>query len=182
MTESADAERQFVFDRAHGRCEYCLYPERAAMLPFLVGRIISEKHGGSSEVENAAFTCPFCHRAKGADLASIDPETDQLTSLFNPRTQTWSEHFPFGRSRNHPVDPLRSRHSQSARTQQSGPHTRAGNAYRIGHVPVKQSLPPSKRWSPSTAYPPPRSAFRMTFIRRSSPKSHPTAPALSAVR
>ena len=93
MTDSADAERQFVYDRAHGRCEYCLFPECAGLLPFVLGRIISVKHGGSSEVENTVYSCPYCNRAKGSDLASIDRETDQLTSLFNPRTQTWSDHF-----------------------------------------------------------------------------------------
>lgn len=55
--------------------------------------IISEKHGGITALENLALACPYCNRAKGTDLGSIDPETNQLTSFFNPRTQNWSEHF-----------------------------------------------------------------------------------------
>lgn len=87
------ALRQFVFDRANGRCEYCLYPEHASLLAFEMEHIVSEKHGGVTEAENLALACPFCNRAKGADLASIDPETDQLTAFYNPRTQTWHDHF-----------------------------------------------------------------------------------------
>ena len=76
------------------------------MLPFLLGHIVSEKHGGSSDVENLAFTCPYCGRAKGSDLASIDPETELLTSLYNPRTQTWSEHFELDGAEIIPLTPF----------------------------------------------------------------------------
>jgi hypothetical protein len=30
---------------------------------------------------------------KGPNLSSIDPETGNVTPLFNPRLQTWNEHF-----------------------------------------------------------------------------------------
>jgi 5-methylcytosine-specific restriction endonuclease McrA len=85
--------RQLVYDRANGRCEYCLYPEHASLLAFEMEHIVSEKHGGVTEAENLALACPYCNRAKGADLASIDPETNQLTAFYNPRTQTWRDHF-----------------------------------------------------------------------------------------
>ena len=87
------ALRQLVVDRANGRCEYCLYPEHASMLAFEMEHIVSEKHGGVTEAENLALACPFCNRAKGADLASIDPETNELTAFYNPRAQSWREHF-----------------------------------------------------------------------------------------
>jgi hypothetical protein len=87
------ALRQLVYERANGRCEYCLYPEHASLLAFEMEHIVSEKHGGVSEAENLALACPFCNRAKGADLASIDPETGELTPFYNPRTQTWRDHF-----------------------------------------------------------------------------------------
>ncbi len=44
-------------------------------------------------LENLALACPYCNRAKSTDLGSIDPETNQLTPFFNPRTQHWQEHF-----------------------------------------------------------------------------------------
>jgi hypothetical protein len=34
-----------------------------------------------------------CNLRKASDIASYDPETGDLLPLFNPRTQTWSEHF-----------------------------------------------------------------------------------------
>jgi hypothetical protein len=93
MSYISAALRQLVSERANGRCEYCLYPEHASLLAFEMEHIVSEKHGGVSEADNLALACPFCNRAKGADLASIDPETGELTAFYNPRTQTWSDHF-----------------------------------------------------------------------------------------
>lgn len=93
MSYVPNALREFVVDRANGRCEYCLYPEHASLLAFEMEHIVSEKHGGVSEAENLALACPYCNRAKGADLASIDPETNELTAFYNPRTQLWRDHF-----------------------------------------------------------------------------------------
>jgi hypothetical protein len=36
--------------------------------------------------------CAICNRFKGSDIASIDPETGQLTALFHPRRDRWNEH------------------------------------------------------------------------------------------
>ncbi|BAU12690.1 HNH endonuclease [Leptolyngbya sp. NIES-3755] len=30
---------------------------------------------------------------KGSDIASIDPETDEITALYNPRRDRWQDHF-----------------------------------------------------------------------------------------
>lgn len=87
------ALRQLVIERADGRCEYCLYPQHASMLAFEMEHIVAEKHGGVTEADNLALACPFCNRAKGADLGSLDPETGGLVAFYNPRTQVWTEHF-----------------------------------------------------------------------------------------
>ena len=50
-------------------------------------------HGGNDEEGNLAWSCFICNRYKGSDIASLDPQTEQLTPLFNPRTQQWHEHF-----------------------------------------------------------------------------------------
>lgn len=44
-------------------------------------------------MENLAFACFECNRRKGSNIASLDPETGDLTPLYNPRMQEWSEHF-----------------------------------------------------------------------------------------
>lgn len=85
--------RRQVIERAGDRCEYCCFPQRVTLLAFEMEHIISEKHGGMTTLENLALACPYCNRAKGTDLGSIDPKTKQLTPFFNPRTQHWQEHF-----------------------------------------------------------------------------------------
>ena len=87
--------RKQVTKRAGGHCEYCRFPQSVALLSFEMEHIISEKHGGMTVPENLALACPYCNRAKGSDLGSLDPQTQQLTPFFNPRTQEWSEHFLF---------------------------------------------------------------------------------------
>lgn len=93
MSYIPSALRQLVADRAHGRCEYCLYPQEASLLRFQVVHIVPETYGGVTEAENLALACPYCRRAKGTELASLDAETDELTAFYHPRTQTWREHF-----------------------------------------------------------------------------------------
>ena len=85
--------RQKVIERAESRCEYCRFPLAASLLNFEMEHIIAEKHGGSSEEDNLALACPHCNRFKGSDLGSLDSETGILTPFFNPRTQSWGEHF-----------------------------------------------------------------------------------------
>lgn len=87
------ALRKQVIERAESRCEYCHFPQRLTLLAFEMEHIISEKHGGTTTLDNLALACPYCNRAKGTDLGSIDPETNQLMPFFNPRTQTWQDHF-----------------------------------------------------------------------------------------
>ena len=54
-----------------------------------VDHIIAEKHGGATSEVNLALTCSLCNLRKGSDIASLDPETGELTRLFNPRDQSW---------------------------------------------------------------------------------------------
>ena len=79
--------------RAAGRCEYCLFPESASELPFHIDHIIAEKHGGLSKSENLALACFSCNLRKGPNIAGLDPDTGELTALFNTRTDGWSDHF-----------------------------------------------------------------------------------------
>jgi hypothetical protein len=87
------ALRRDVRERAKGCCEYCLLPEEQAFFPHEPDHIIATKHGGQSTAANLALACFDCNRFKGSDIASIDPDRGELTPLFNPRTQEWSEHF-----------------------------------------------------------------------------------------
>ena len=87
------ALRRAVIERADGLCEYCLIHESDTLVGCQIEHIISEKHGGATVLEDLAYSCAFCNRAKGTDIASISPRSGQLCRLFNPRTDRWSEHF-----------------------------------------------------------------------------------------
>src|ERR1051325_507151 len=87
------ALRREVRERARERCEYCLLAEVQAFFPHEPDHLIALKHGGETTSENLALACFDCNRFKGSDIASIDALTGGLVPLFNPRTQTWSEHF-----------------------------------------------------------------------------------------
>ena len=93
MSRVGAAVRDFVRQRASGRCEYCLKPEIVSTYGFHVDHIIPILHGGTSDVDNLAWACFECNVAKGRDIASYDSLTDALTPLYTPRTDSWHEHF-----------------------------------------------------------------------------------------
>jgi len=88
------AQREAVRQRASGRCEYCRLRD-SAMEPedFHVEHIAARKHGGSDDADNLAWACIFCNLYKGPNLASLDPDSGELTRLFHPRRDRWQEHF-----------------------------------------------------------------------------------------
>src|SRR5690349_16973028 len=89
----AEDLREFVRRRAGDRCGYCHLPQAGHEQPFSVDHVVARKHRGPDHADNLALCCLRCNLHKGTDLTSIDPETGALTPLFNPRTQSWSEHF-----------------------------------------------------------------------------------------
>ncbi len=87
--------RELVRLRAGGLCEYCRISERFTLAEHEIDHVIAVKHGGLTVVENLALCCTVCNRFKGSDIASIDPETGQLTPLFHPRFDRWDDHYRF---------------------------------------------------------------------------------------
>ncbi|REJ96622.1 MAG: HNH endonuclease [Planctomycetota bacterium] len=88
--------RQLVRDRAGNRCEYCHLPQAdAPYFTFHVEHIRAKQHGGGDDPANLCLACPDCNSAKGPNLSAIDPDSDQLTPLFQPRTDSWDEHFEY---------------------------------------------------------------------------------------
>lgn len=86
--------RQFVRQRANNRCEYCrLKQEVGAVFRFHVEHIRSRQHGGTNDHENLALACPNCNWAKGPNLTAIDPHSNSVVVLFNPRKDSWGDHF-----------------------------------------------------------------------------------------
>jgi len=93
-TSISESLRHTVALRADHRCEYCRKP-MVSFFAHEVDHVIAQKHRGETTLDNLAFACFECNRHKGSDIASIDPETQTLTPLFNPRTQSWKAHFRF---------------------------------------------------------------------------------------
>ena len=89
----AKAVRQLVRNRAGNCCEYCRLPATAVTVPFHVDHINPLKHGGSDDSHNLCLACYKCNAHKGHDLVGFDPQTGELTRLYNPREQRWEEHF-----------------------------------------------------------------------------------------
>jgi HNH endonuclease len=88
--------RQFVRQRAENRCEYCrLAQQHAPVAKFHVEHIRARQHRGDDTPENLCLACPRCNRFKGPNLTTYDPKTNEKVDVFNPRTDTWSEHFEF---------------------------------------------------------------------------------------
>lgn len=85
--------RRVVIERARHCCEYCWTPDDAVLVSHEVDHVIAERHKGRTELGNLAYACFRCNRLKGSDLSSIDPQTGNITRLYNPRTDRWNEHF-----------------------------------------------------------------------------------------
>jgi HNH endonuclease len=92
MIRISEKLRQQVAKNADYRCEYCLTPEFFLATTFHIDHIRSIKHGGKTISENLAYACPHCNQNKGSDIASYTDE-DELVRLFNPRKDSWNEHF-----------------------------------------------------------------------------------------
>lgn len=78
---------------ARNRCGYCLSPQHLVMARLEIEHIIPRSKGGSDREINLWLACPICNRHKSDKISGIDPETQQSVPLFNPRLQSWSEHF-----------------------------------------------------------------------------------------
>jgi 5-methylcytosine-specific restriction endonuclease McrA len=86
--------RAFVRERAEDRCEYChLHQDDSPLATLHVEHIIPKSHGGRDDVENLGLACIDCNLNKGPNLTGIDPRTNRITPLFNPRLQRWEDHF-----------------------------------------------------------------------------------------
>jgi hypothetical protein len=86
------ATRRLAQQRAGNRCEYCqVHEDDDPAFSFHIEHIIPKKHGGSSDLSNLAWSCHYCNRAKGSNIAGFVGRS--LIRLFPPRRQQWQTHF-----------------------------------------------------------------------------------------
>ena len=90
--KNAAASRRLVRQRAAERCEYCgLAQSNFPLVSFHVEHVVAKQHGGPDDLDNLCLSCHWCNLFKGPNLSSL--VEGNLTRLFNPRTDFWSDHF-----------------------------------------------------------------------------------------
>jgi 5-methylcytosine-specific restriction endonuclease McrA len=83
-----------VRERAGHRCEYCkLHQDDSPLAALRVEHIIPKSHGGTDDLDNLALACIDCNLHKGPNLTGIDPDTNRVAELFDPRRHRWEDHF-----------------------------------------------------------------------------------------
>jgi HNH endonuclease len=92
---SGDEIVWLVQERAGGRCEYCRMHQALQGATFHVEHVLPSSRGGTSDLDNLAWSCPGCNLSKSDRVEAVDPESGTLVPLFHPRTDRWSEHFRF---------------------------------------------------------------------------------------
>ena len=92
MSTSADLRREIAGEARH-RCGYCLTQEVVSGIPLTLEHIVPKSKGGQSEISNLWLSCRLCNEAKGTQTEAVDPRSNEIVPLFNPREQTWTDHF-----------------------------------------------------------------------------------------
>lgn len=89
----SEALRQVVRERASYLCEYCHSPEKLSASRFTVDHLIPQSLGGTDDLANLALACRRCNERRYNFVAGIDPESKEITPIYQPRLHKWSEHF-----------------------------------------------------------------------------------------
>jgi hypothetical protein len=93
MTTIPASLRRSVIQRADNRCEYCGISQVGQVATFHIDHIIPVVAGGETTSDNLALACVSCSLRKGARQQLEDLQTGEIVTIFNPRQQTWKEHF-----------------------------------------------------------------------------------------
>jgi HNH endonuclease len=88
-----EATKQSVRERAKYLCEYCHSLELLSANRFTIDHIVPRSLGGSDDLDNLALACRRCNERRYNFVAGIDPETQEIAPIFNPRQQQWADHF-----------------------------------------------------------------------------------------
>ncbi len=104
MNYISDKIRFQVWQRASDCCEYCFLHKDTAFWTHEIDHIISLKHEGTDDLLNLALACYFCNRNKGSDVGSFFK--GDFYRFFNPRIDTWSEHFRLDETLIQPLTPI----------------------------------------------------------------------------
>ena len=87
------AVRVRVRHTAADRCGYCLSRQEYVLGRLHVEHIVPVAKGGSDDEDNLWLACSLCNNYKGTQTEAVDPLTGAVVSLFNPRLDSWADHF-----------------------------------------------------------------------------------------
>lgn len=48
---------------------------------------------GGDSPDNLCLSCSSCNLSKATVTSALDPQTGEIVPLFNPRQQSWDDHF-----------------------------------------------------------------------------------------
>lgn len=82
-----------VRQRANFLCEYCHASEQWQYVTFTIEHIIPLTKNGTDTLDNLALACFHCNRKKSDKTTAIDPQSGAELPLFNPRQDSWNNHF-----------------------------------------------------------------------------------------
>jgi hypothetical protein len=82
-----------VWDRAGHRCEYCKLVWTKEQAVHQVDHVTAKAHGGATAMDNLALACWHCNCYKSVNLSGLDPSTQRIARLFDPRSDEWNRHF-----------------------------------------------------------------------------------------
>lgn len=93
MSEIRRQLRTFVRERANYCCEYCQSSEWLSGQICHIDHVMPRSKGGATDEQNLCLACASCNGFKLDFVEAIDPESNEMVSLYNPRQQAWPEHF-----------------------------------------------------------------------------------------
>lgn len=105
MSDISPSLQAEVVLRAANRCEYCRLSQLGQEATFHIDHVIPRAAGGPTIPDNLALACVSCSLRKWAKQTATDPDSGEEVPLFNPRTQSWDEHFRWDGVRVVPLTP-----------------------------------------------------------------------------
>jgi hypothetical protein len=89
----ANELREQLLDADDHRCAYCQTTQANSGYPMVVDHITPRSKGGLTLFMNLCFACYRCNLFKNDRTEGDDPLTGEMTTLFDPRRQRWTDHF-----------------------------------------------------------------------------------------
>jgi len=100
-------------------------PEAIFNRPLDVEHVQPRELGGPDEELNLALACRSCNGSKYVAIEARDPGSGRMVRLFNPRTDSWDDHFELDPSTAQIIGRTDSGRATTARLKMNNPRQRA---------------------------------------------------------